>query len=103
MSDLIKCFCGKCEEKFFKRSTVKEALKSNGEQLLSNSDSREIFKKFLDYQKEEDDVLEGEVEKIIWWFQLAKKVIDRTCDFQEIYTHRHELALVFEMSFVGQN
>lgn len=86
------------EKRYIK--AVKEALRANGEQLLNNSDFLDIFKDFIKYQKkkiaEEDHVLEGDVEKIIRWFDLAKQK-----KFPEIYNRRNELASVFEKNYVG--
>ncbi|XP_070503528.1 uncharacterized protein [Chironomus tepperi] len=79
--ELIKCFCGICET-WFKRKSIEYALKSNGEAILRDGDSRNILKKFIAYHKAGSN-FKTPVEEIIECFELVQDILNGEKDLEE--------------------
>jgi len=81
VQDLIKCFCGICET-WFKRKNIEYALKSKGEEILRDNESRSILKKFIVYNKGGSN-FKTPVEEIVECFELAQEILSGEKDLEE--------------------
>lgn len=81
LQELIKCFCGICET-FFKRKSIEYALKSNGEAILKDEDSRNILKKFISFRKS-GSIFKTQLEEIIECFELVQEILNGEKDLLE--------------------
>ncbi|KAL7022143.1 hypothetical protein ACKWTF_012150 [Chironomus riparius] len=81
VQDLIKCFCGICDT-WFKRQIIEFALKSNGEAILRDDDSRLLLKKFMIYRKNNSN-FKTQLEEIVECFELAQDVLNGEKDLEE--------------------
>ncbi|KAG5670112.1 hypothetical protein PVAND_000395 [Polypedilum vanderplanki] len=80
IEELIKCFCGVCES-WFKRKSIIFALKSNGDEILRDAESREILKKFLKYRQTTRNLLDAQ--KIVECFELSEDILNGMKDLEE--------------------
>lgn len=81
LEDLIKCFCGACKI-FFKRKHVIQALKANESEILTDSDLREILKKFIE-SLHGGSRTKPQIFKIIECFELCESLATGVEDFDE--------------------
>lgn len=81
IQDLIKCFCGVCES-FFKRSVIEYALKSNGDEILRNPESREVLRKFLIFRKGRSN-FKLQAEDLVDLYALCYDIVEGNKDLEE--------------------
>lgn len=79
--ELIKCFCGICET-WFNRKSIEYALKSNGYEILNDEASRNILRKFSEYNKG-NSPFRTILEDILDCFELAQAILNGEKDLEE--------------------
>lgn len=77
----MKCFCGVCET-WFQRKNIEYALKSNGEEILRDNESRNILRKFALYRRG-TSIFKTTLEEILDCFELCLAIMSGEKELEE--------------------